>query len=474
MTNRTLVLISYVFPPDNAIGAVRVGKFAQGLARDHGWQVQAVVPRTCTAEPSSPQDDRIRVYKTREIDMLSQVASLRSLARRGTKSAAPAVATTSDRPAETNAAPRQRGALARLSDLIAVPDQHSGWIYFAFREAVRCLRRSGENSVLYSSGPPHSAHVAAAMAKRRTGRRWVADLRDPWIDNPYNPKLAPLAERWNKRLERRVLEAADCILCTTEPARERLAQSLPDIDPSRILTVPNGYDPEDYDGINPKPQWSHDGRAVLVHAGSVYGKRDPTAFLRALALRYAEAPRECPRVVFVGNWDDATLSRAKSIVADLGDSQLVTMLPAVGRREALEIQAAADWLILLGDSMPEMLQIPGKLFEYLAMNKPILSLFPNGSPVGDYLENYANRFASSPPDNVASILAALRTIDGQSSSVGRCVRPVEELERSHQIERVNAVLEGALNHELSLTASRSSEAATIAGRHRFAKGMSQT
>ena len=49
MTAKSLILLSYSFPPDGTIGAVRVGKFAEGLAREHGWSVDAVVPRTSLA-----------------------------------------------------------------------------------------------------------------------------------------------------------------------------------------------------------------------------------------------------------------------------------------------------------------------------------------------------------------------------------------------------------------------------------------
>src|SRR5262245_53820157 len=280
MQNKTLVIISHVFPPDNAIGAVRVGKFAVGLARDHDWSVQAVVPRSSLADPLEPAKSghsNFGIRKTREIDMLRQVSSLRSIARRG-RQQAPSATVKTEAVDNVSKSAANRGVLARLSDLIAVPDKHSGWIYFAFREAMRATKPRHMNSVLFSSGPPHSAHVAAAMVKRRTGRPWVADLRDPWSDNPYNTPLAPLADRWNKRLERRVLEAADVILCTTEPARERLLGSLTDFAPERVITVPNGYDPDDFSGIEPTTRWQKDSRPVLVHAGSVYGKRDPTAF----------------------------------------------------------------------------------------------------------------------------------------------------------------------------------------------------
>jgi glycosyltransferase involved in cell wall biosynthesis len=470
MSSKSIVLISYVFPPDGAIGAVRVGKFAQGLVRDHGWSARVVVPRASLAEAQKNTETNgtdISITKTREIDMLRQVNSLRSIARRQKKQQQSSDVKQSE-PEAPVAMPAkatgQRGALARLSDLIAVPDIHSGWIYFAFREAVRCVKRAGRDAVLFSSGPPHSAHVAAAMAKRRTGRRWVADLRDPWTDNPYNQPLALLAERWNKRLERRVLESADAILCTTEPARERLVSQLSHVSPDRIITVPNGYDPEDFAGIEPKARWPQDRRPVLVHAGSVYGRRDPTAFLQALAARFAEAPHNSPKAVFLGNWDANLLSRARAIAEQSGDPELVTMLPSVSRRESLEIQAAADWLVLLGDSMPDMLQIPGKLFEYLAMNKPILSLFPQGSPVGPYLQNYSPLHASASPDDRESILAALRTVDKDATRLSSPVCSISDLARDRQIERVQGVLETLIRPRQQQSAAlRKSEAAAVAG-----------
>ena len=282
------------------------------------------------------------------------------------------------------------------------------------------------------------------MAKRQTGCPWVADMRDPWTDNPYNLALAPLADRCNRALERRTLKAANVILCTTEPARQKLLAKGPAFSAETVITVPNGFDPEDFAGINADPCWPADGRLVLLHAGSVYGKRNPLALLQALAALHAEQPETCPRIVFLGNWDDEIRPQAQATIEAGGISHLVSVLDPVPRQRALAIQAAADWLVLLGDADAQSLQVPGKLFEYLALEKPILSLFGASSPVQPYLEQYARNFVAAAPDDPPAIHAALRQMTARGARGERPARPLDELHRCHQVARVNEVLESCL------------------------------
>ena len=141
-------------------------------------------------------------------------------------------------------------------------------------------------------------------------------------------------------------------------------------------------------GALPRPA----DRPVLLHAGSIYGKRDPSALLEALARLRAEGPERCPQLVFLGSWTTSVRCQAQQIIEQNDLASSVTMLDSLPRRESFAAQAAADGLILLGDSAPEMLQIPGKLFEYLRLQRPILSLFPAGSPVQPYLQRYAPFF----------------------------------------------------------------------------------
>ena len=241
-----------------------------------------------------------------------------------------------------------------------------------------------------------------------------------------------------------MLKAADAIFCTTEPARQKLLSRGPVFSDETVITVPNGFDPEDFAGINAEPCWPADGRPVFLHAGSVYGKRNPLPLLQALAALHAEQPETCPRIVFLGNWDDDIRPQARATIEAGGISHLVSVIHPVARQRALAMQAAADWLVLLGDADAQMLQVPGKLFEYLALEKPILSLFGESSPVQPYLEQYARNFVAAAPDDPPAIHAALRQIAARGARGERPVRPLDELHRRHQVARVNEVLESCL------------------------------
>src|SRR5436190_5652050 len=305
-----VVLISYAFPPDNASGAVRVGKFVDQLSVNYGWSLDVITPRRksmssqCAANRMAFSES-VSIQATRNFEIFDVVARLRGR-RKATREPSVQVAsraaseTTIDRPIRA----RRRSMLAVLSDLLAVPDTRTGWIFWAVCAALRSIGRSQDRTVLFSSGPPHSAHIAAVIVKALTGRPWVVDLRDPWSSNPYSTVTQGPAERWNRILERIVLRQADAIVCNTAPARQLLRRRFPKMTDARLLTVPNGFDPEDFEDVVPQACWPDDTRPVLLHAGSIYGARTPFSLLTALGAVYASDPAGCPRLVFLGEWDD--------------------------------------------------------------------------------------------------------------------------------------------------------------------------
>jgi len=63
----------------------------------------------------------------------------------------------------------------------------------------------------------------------------------------------------------------------------------------------------------------------------------------------------------------------------------VELVPRVSHKEALGIMAGADLLLILQGGTS--LCVPAKLFEYMALNKPILGLTPEGA-TADILQRY--------------------------------------------------------------------------------------
>jgi len=451
-----VVLISYVFPPDNTSGAIRVGKFVQHLSTQHGWSLDVITPRrkSMSSQFAANQmafTDSVCVRRTRNFEIFDAVARWRrkpavsqQLVSQESGPPRPREATeetASGRPGKD----RKRSLAARFSDLLAVPDTRTGWIFWAACGALRSIGSTADRTVLFSSGPPHSAHVAAAIVKAITGRPWVVDLRDPWSSNPYSAVTDGPADRWNQRLERLVLRHADAILCNTIAARQLFRQRFPDLADSRLVTVPNGFDPEDFEDVAPCPCWPSDTRPVLLHAGSIYGARTPFALLSALGALYAEAPSHCPRLAFLGEWDPHVRSEADRIISSLRLSDLITMRDCLPRRDAIAAQAAADGLILLGDSSTSGVQIPGKLFEYLRLQKPLLSLFAAGSPVEAYLHRYAPVHACAAPNDVHGIVNALRHLSDANNESPQPCHCIDELSRGYQVRMVHNVLQDVLN-----------------------------
>jgi hypothetical protein len=120
------------------------------------------------------------------------------------------------------------------------------------------------------------------------------------------------------------------------------------------------------------------------------------------------------------------------------------MKESLPRIEALRAQAAADGLILLGDTTTGGVQVPGKLFEYLRLQKPLVSLFASGSPVEEYLRRYAPVHASARPDCPADIAVALQHVCERLDELPASPALLEELSRGHQVTMVHNLLTDVL------------------------------
>ena len=161
---------------------------------------------------------------------------------------------------------------------LLLPDENVSWALTAIPAAVRLVREEKIDVVLTTS-PPGSIHLVGAAVQRMTGARWVADLRDSLLAHPHRraDSLALKAkERSRKSVAGLVARRADAIVA----ASEAIAEETRGLDPKgRVVTITNGCDFDDFDGIAYKPG----KRFRITHTGSFFGRRDPRPFLTALA-----------------------------------------------------------------------------------------------------------------------------------------------------------------------------------------------
>jgi glycosyltransferase involved in cell wall biosynthesis len=352
---RTVLLVSYAYPPHGSPGALRAVKFARYLPAS-GWRTVVVAPREGYAAISGLQDEAegagARVVRTGDVGWLL---------RRLSPASGPG--------AETGGAARpasRRAALIKAMQHLAVPDRNMGWYPFAVSAAADAVRAE-RPSVIVSSSPAVTNHVVAMRTAARFGLPWVADFRDPWtLSTGYG------APGWRRsvdaRIERGIMRRAARIVVTTEHDVELFARAYPWAR-AKLRLVRNGYDPADFAGLGAPP--AAGGPFVLTHAGSFYGGgRDPDALFAAMAALRAQGvltPQNF-RLRLVGNPEAAVRAR----VAAHGVGDLVEETGAVPYRQALAQLAASSAVLLL--THVDWSSIPVKFYDYLGVRRPILAL----------------------------------------------------------------------------------------------------
>jgi glycosyltransferase involved in cell wall biosynthesis len=314
-------------------------------------------------------------------------------------------------PGQTNVGPKTppaappslaRKAYTLVDELTTIPDKEMGWVVPALASGLWGLLRERPH-VLYSSSPPWSGQVVALGLARASGLPWVADFRDPWARAPWRETQPARIRRAAVRLERRVVQRADAVLFATDANRSEYGTYYgPEIG-QRFHLVRNGCDPHEFRNVPRNPPAD---RFVLLHAGSLYGARSPRPLFQAIDAEIGRGGlnRDRFRLRLVGDAGDGGGFRAAA--TDLGLDDVVEFRPRVPRREIIQEMTSAACLLVLQPGTT--VSIPGKLYEYLAVGRPILALADAGETV-DLVRESGVGVAVDPHD-VDAIAAALRRL----------------------------------------------------------------
>lgn len=417
---RTVLIVSYEFPPAGGPGVQRAAKFAKYLP-EHGWRPVVLTARPAAARPRDESLLRdvagVEVHVTAGSDLSAAIArALRPFKRRSagppaidfedelvdvvepTRARWGAGSGSEPRRARPSAGstpdPSMRPALSsRIASWISVPDDRMFWRWIAGRAAARLADAVGADAV-FSTAPPYTAHLVGMRAAH--GRPWVADFRDPWAASGHHPRPTAWHRHRDEVWERRVVQTADAITCISEPIAESLVGT-----PRRpALVIPNGYDRADLAPRAPRP-----GLPLrLVYTGAFYGDRSPLPFLDALAGMLIKRPG-------LGAELEVELIGASSEVfaASVGRRGLADIVTLAGYRphdEALAALASADAaLLFIAPGDKSRATYTGKLFEYLGMGVPILAMAPDG--VAADLVRRAEAGTVVSPDHPAAIAGAV-------------------------------------------------------------------
>jgi len=409
---RSVLVVAYDFPPHAAIGTMRTLRLVRHLVRE-GWQVSVLTGDPRTYLPSTPVDEGLleRVPDSVEVIRASAMRSARgtSSPRRESSEPKPVSAATPRRRRWPAAIVR---AKAYVDAAMAIPDREAAWWLPAVRAGLRHCR-THRPDVIFSSAPPWTGQLVAAAIAARVKAPWVADFRDPWARLPWRenrPWTTRTAAQW---FEDRTVRQAAAVVFTTRGILDQVSAHHDPALASKYYVVPNGCEVDEFEairGCRPSGRPQDSDPFVLLHAGSLYGGRDPRPLLRAIAaaIRSGSVDPRTFRLRLLGTMalDGVNLS---ATCAELGLRDVVQMVPRIPRRDSLVEMMAASALLLVQPGHP--LSIPAKAYEYLATGRPILAIADAGE-TANLIKNSGAGLVVSGEDEAQMALALGQLVQG--------------------------------------------------------------
>jgi len=366
---KKVLVITYYWPPAGGPGVQRWLKFVKYL-RDFDIEPVVYIPENPqyplideTFLQDVPKDIKIYTHKIFEPYRLASLFSSKK-----TKRISSGIIQSTDQTFIEKYLLWVRGNLF-------IPDARKFWVKPSVTFLKEVLEKEQIDTII-TTGPPHSVHLIGYYLKMSKSLNWIADFRDPWTSIGYHKKLklSSYAERKHKKLESKVLNFADKIVVTSKTTKKEFEQ----ITDQPISVITNGFDGQR------KTNGNLDKKFTISHIGSMLTGRNPVNLWRVLSelMEQNNGFKNAIRLKFIGVVSDDVLES----LADFGLKEVCEVIDYVSHEDALKYQEASQVLLLAEiDSNETKGIIPGKLFEYMAAQRPILGVGPKNWEVGDII-----------------------------------------------------------------------------------------
>lgn len=267
-------------------------------------------------------------------------------------------------------------ALLWVRGNLFIPDARVFWVKPSITFLASYIEQHQIETVI-TTGPPHSMHlIGLGLKKQMPKLKWIADFRDPWTSIGYHKELK-LTERSAQKhfdLEKEVMQKADVLLVTSNRTKEVFERSTS----QPITVITNGFD------VEKRGKKTKDAKFSIAHIGSFLSKRNPRVFWKALQELVRDEPdfKDALELKLVGAVSTEILDTIKEFQLD----SFLNLVGYVSHEEAVAAQRSAQVLLLIEiDSEQTKTIIPGKLFEYMAAERPILAVGPEETDMENIL-----------------------------------------------------------------------------------------
>ncbi len=375
--NKRILIISYYWPPSAGSGVQRWLKFAKYLP-SYGWDPVIYTPENPDFKITdqgllNDLPDDIEVLKT-------PIWEPYALAKKFSGDKKINTGIVGDGPKLS----KKKKLMNWVRGNFFIPDPRVFWVKPSIKYLSKYLAEHPVDAIV-TTGPPHSMHLIGLGLKKQLDIHWLVDIRDPWskldfLDTFY---LSKRSRKKYQKLEQKVMEACDGVLATSPS----MIQMLEPFDSKKFKAITNGFDPSD---IKKRSTNAITAKASLpaktikmYHAGLLNQVRNPTRLWEAID-HFNQQSSQKIKLHLAGMIDQRVLNDIEK------HTHIATNIEAYkSHEEVLEDYQNSDVLLLLVNNTDNAkVNIPGKLFEYLANQKPIIMIGAQDSDAAKILANY--------------------------------------------------------------------------------------
>ncbi|PDS24783.1 glycosyltransferase family 4 protein [Flavobacterium branchiophilum] len=364
MQTKKVLIITYYWPPAGGPGVQRWLKFVKYLP-EFGIEPIVYVPEN----PTYPivDDHLIEEVNKNTIILKNKIVEPYQLAGFFSKNKAKKIS--------SGIIPKSKNQtffekiMLWIRGNIFIPDARFLWV----KPSVSYLEKYITDNLIdtiITTGPPHSVHLIGLHLKSKTKVRWFADFRDPWTTIGYHKalKLSNYAQKKHRYLEKKVLNSADSIIVTSKTTKKEFEQ----LTHKPIEVITNGFDVENIE------KQTLDTTFSLAHIGSFLSERNPKILWESLRELCNEIPhfKSFLEIKLIG-------AVSQDILDEIKQHELLHYTINMGyvdHQDALKHQRKSQILLLIEiDSEDTKSILPGKLFEYMVSERPIIAIGPKDS-----------------------------------------------------------------------------------------------
>ena len=372
MEPKKILVITYYWPPAGGPGVQRWLKFVKYLP-DFGIQPVVYIPEN----PTYPivDENLVKEVSDKAIILKQKIFEPYQLASFFSKNKTKKIS--------SGIIPNQKKqsfmdkTFLWIRGNLFIPDARVFWVKPSVSYLEKYIRENNIDTII-TSGPPHSLHLIGLELKQKLNVKWFADFRDPWTTIGYHKslRLSNYAIKKHKVLEHQVLNSADTIIVTSKTTKTEFEA----ITSKPIAVITNGYDDENVG------KQILDTKFSLAHIGSFLSERNPSILWESLVELINEIPdfKMHLEIKLIGAVSQEVLEN----ISQFGLNSYLYNLGYVSHAEAIAHQRKSQVLLLIEINSEDTKSIiPGKLFEYMVSNRPIIAIGPKDSDFAEIITN---------------------------------------------------------------------------------------